>query len=103
MLDKFYKTVEKNENRAVVKLADETHPVFKAHFPGAPIVPGFIQIEIAAQILGDRIKKVLHGKFRTHLLPGDTVNYDIKQEENVVKVKLTKENKRVSEFAYEKL
>lgn len=35
-----------NENLEATIIFDEKHPVFAGHFPGNPIVPGVIQIQI---------------------------------------------------------
>lgn len=37
---------------------DQTHPVFEGHFPGNPIVPGVVQV----QILKDLLEQVLDKK-----------------------------------------
>ncbi len=40
----------KNNTSAIITLSDENHPIFKAHFPSKPILPGFIHFEIVADI-----------------------------------------------------
>lgn len=37
---------------------DQTHPVFEGHFPGNPVVPGVVQV----QILKDLLEQVLDKK-----------------------------------------
>jgi len=101
LIEGLYDIIERNEERVTVKLAPENHPIFKAHFPGNPILPGFIQIEIISKILGDDIVTINSGKFLSHILPGDMITYDIKKEGTKTKIKILKESKKVSEIRYE--
>jgi len=39
---------------------DESHPIFKGHFPGSPVTPGVVQLQIVKEI----VEIHLHRKFR---------------------------------------
>ncbi|RLA63331.1 MAG: hypothetical protein DRQ88_05710 [Epsilonproteobacteria bacterium] len=43
---------------------DKDHPVFKGHFPGNPILPGVIQVEMMAQTAGFTITKLYSMPFK---------------------------------------
>ena len=76
---------------------DKSHPIFQGHFPGNPILPGVIQIEIVAQTSGFALfysfnqntkahlkmglLDVKNAKFRKPIIPNRTV---------IVKTKLVK-------------
>lgn len=96
-----YQIIEASEERVELKLAGEDHPLFKAHFPGNPILPGFIQIEIIAGIRQDEVIRVPHSKFISHLFPDDRIVYHIEQEGKITKIKVTRGSKKVSEIRYE--
>ena len=101
LIENLYQVIEQNEERVCIKLAPSNHPIFKAHFPGNPILPGFIQIKIIAQILNDDIVSIKYSKFLSHILPGDTIIYSVKSEDKKRRVKILKDSKKVSEIAYE--
>ena len=96
-----YHIIAVEEERVELKLAGENHPLFRAHFPGNPILPGFAQIEIIAKIRQDEVVRVSHGKFISHLFPNDTIIYHIRQEDGITKIKVTRDGKKVSEIRYE--
>ncbi len=64
--------------RAVI-VCDAALRVFEGHFPGNPLVPGVMELEMLRtayeRFTGQRwsIARVLKAKFRNRILPGDTV------------------------------
>ena len=104
MLEKLFTILQKENPQVIVKLSDENHPIFKAHFPSYPILPGFLLIEIIENILNDTIKKVHTAKFIAHTLPNDTIIYNIKKDGIKTKIKITKndeKNSKIAEIIYE--
>jgi 3-hydroxyacyl-[acyl-carrier-protein] dehydratase len=67
---------------------DARDPVFKGHFPGQPIYPGVLQIEMMGQLgvclaalircqetsVGVRALKVHHALFQSEVRPGDSLS-----------------------------
>jgi 3-hydroxyacyl-[acyl-carrier-protein] dehydratase len=96
-----YKVLQNNKTEIIIKLTNEQHPIFQAHFPSNPILPGFLQIDIIAEILQDNIIKIKNTKFIAHIFPNDTITYSIKENNNSKSIKITKDNKKISEFKYE--
>ena len=104
MLTNLFTIVSQNDSQIIVKLSDENHPIFKAHFPSYPILPGFLLIEIISKILNTPIKKIYSGKFISHTLPKDTIIYNIKRVDEKIKIKIVKDdekNTKVAEITYE--
>jgi len=104
LLEKLFTILQKENPQVIVKLSDENHPIFKAHFPSYPILPGFLLIEIIENILNDTIKKVHTAKFIAHTLPNDTIIYNIKKDGIKTKIKITKndeKNSKIAEIIYE--
>lgn len=104
MLENLFTIIKKEDSQIIIKLCDENHPIFKAHFPDYPILPGFLLLEIVANILDVSIKKVHSGKFISHTLPNDTIIYNIKKTDEKTKIKIVKndeKNSKVAEMTYE--
>ena len=79
-----YEVKSKDEDSAVVLLCDKNHPVFKAHFPQKPVLPGFIHFEIISDIFGLDITEIKKAKFVKMVLPKQTIEY--KKTKNRFKV-----------------
>ncbi|MFK5882530.1 MAG: hypothetical protein QM482_10015 [Sulfurospirillum sp.] len=75
LVDNLYRLEFKDENKAVVRLSDENHPVFRAHFPAKPIMPGFMHFEIVSEVFGFKINSVKRAKFLKLVKPNETLIY----------------------------
>lgn len=83
-LDNLYKVIKKSTSEASVVLSDESHPVFKAHFPSQPILPAFVHLEIISDVFDIEIVGVKKAKFTKMVLPNDALKYI--KENNKIKV-----------------
>ena len=101
MTNNLYNIVSKTPNEIKIKLCDKNHNIFKAHFPNNPILPGFLQIDIIAEILEDKITTINKSKFISHILPNDEIIYNITIKNNKKIIKIMKKDKKISEFTYE--
>lgn len=59
-LYKIQSITEVDDSTKVDLLLDENHPVYAGHFPGMPILPGALQVEILKEIFG----KILDRRLR---------------------------------------
>jgi len=99
---KLYKIVHNEDEKIIVQLADENHPIFKAHFPQNPILPGFCHIEILSEILSDDITKIVLLKLKKKSLPTEKITYAITNIESKRKIKiLDEENTLIGNITYE--
>ena len=48
-----------NESLEATILFDEEHPIFSGHFPGNPVVPGVVQIQIIKELMEKRLGQKL--------------------------------------------
>ena len=94
LLDGLYTVLDVSEREGNILLSDENHPVFKAHFPSRPILPGFVHLEIISDIFKLEIKGVKKAKFTNLVLPSQTLQY-IK---NANKITVTCDTKDVASF-----
>lgn len=94
LLDGLYTVLNASETEVSVLLSDENHPVFKAHFPSKPILPGFVHLEIISDVFNIEIKGVKKAKFTDLVLPSQTLQY-IK---NANKITVTCNAKDVASF-----
>ena len=94
LLDGLYTVLNANETEVSVLLSDENHPVFKAHFPSKPILPGFVHLEIISDVFNIEINGVKKAKFTNFVIPSQTLQY-IK---NANKIVVTCNSKDVASF-----
>ena len=83
-----YSIINKSEDAVEIELADASHPVFKAHFEGTPLLPGFLQMDIIAEVLGEEIDEVTSAKFVNKVLPNERLLYAVIPTKSGVRVKL---------------
>ena len=77
MLSKDLYTIDSiDEQRAVITLCDETHPLFKAHFPTKPILPGFMNFDIVEKLFDIKVTAVKKAKFLKTVEPNQTLTYE---------------------------
>lgn len=100
------RVLEFGEDRIVaIKNVSVNEPFFNGHFPGAPIMPGVLQVEALAQSgcvlmmkqkVDDPEKKLIvftgirNAKFRRQVVPGDVLRLEVElvsQKRNFVTMK----------------
>lgn len=94
LLDGLYTLVSLSDTRAEVLLSDANHPVFKAHFPSKPILPGFVHFEIVEDAFNIKIVAVKKAKFKALVLPSQKLIY-IKKDN---KIQVICDDKDVASF-----
>ncbi|MCK9492007.1 MAG: hypothetical protein M0Q24_07945 [Sulfurimonas sp.] len=95
MFEGLYEVISKSENEAVVKLSNKKHPIFKAHFPRHPILPGFVHFEIVADVFNFEVQTIKKAKFMSLVTPKQTLTY--KRSAN--KFSVLCEDKEVASFS----
>lgn len=75
LLDGLYKVINKDRTQATVVLSDKEHPIFKAHFPSNPILPGFVHFEIVSALFDIEIITIKNAKFTNIVLPKQILEY----------------------------
>lgn len=76
LLDNLYKIDSKDDNIAIVTLSDETHPVFQAHFPDQPILPGFVHFDIIEDAFDMEITTIKRAKYLKIAHPNQSLKYE---------------------------
>lgn len=77
MLKKDLYTVNyQDEQKSVITLCDKNHPLFKAHFPTMPILPGFMNFDIVESLFDIKITTVKKAKFLKTIEPNQTITYE---------------------------
>lgn len=95
LFDGLYEVVNKDNNKATVALSDKEHPIFKAHFPSNPILPGFVHFEIVAALFNIEITTIKKAKFTNIVLPKQILEY----KKNGSKFTVLCESKEVATFS----
>ncbi len=96
-----YNIISQDESLKVkVVFTDESHPIFQAHFPSNSLLPGFIQFDIVSDILSKDIIEIKKAKFLNPILPNDTINIVIKQDEDNISAVFKKNNSKCSELKF---
>jgi 3-hydroxyacyl-[acyl-carrier-protein] dehydratase len=88
-------------NRVSVVLSDASHPVFKAHFENYPVLPAFLQVDIASEILKFEVKGISRSKFIEPLFPEDTLVMEYEERPSNLRIRWKKNDKIASEITLE--
>lgn len=99
--DQLYTIASKDINSVVLMLADESHPIFKAHFEGNPLLPAFLHVDLVAEIFGFEVVGISRAKFMEPLLPKDEVVMTVEQRPLGIRVRLVKDTRIASEMTLE--
>lgn len=94
--------LSREERRLTLKLCDKEHPIFKAHFPENPILPGFVLLELSALAFGLAEQEISRAKFLHTVLPEETLVFLMEEKEASYKVIVTKGEAKVAEIVYAK-
>lgn len=96
LIDRIHGIDIENRGAWAERHLDRTDPIFGGHFPGAPLLPGVLQVEMIGQLaiaylalesserkasdrLGEvRLSKILHARFLHEVKPGDAVEVQAK-------------------------
>lgn len=82
--DDFYEVLEQLENTVKIRLCGNEHPIFKAHFPTQPILPGFVHFDLIEKLFSLDIQTIKKAKFIEMILPNEELRYE--RKENSFKV-----------------
>ncbi len=99
MLSNLYTLTEQKEDFFSIKLADSSHPVFKAHFPTNPLLPGFLMIEIISKVLKCEIIQIKKVKFLNQAFPQDELSFNFKGNSVTIK----KDEIKVAQIVFNKI
>jgi 3-hydroxyacyl-[acyl-carrier-protein] dehydratase len=101
MVEGLYSILKQNISEVSIKLTSDDHPIFQAHFPHNPILPGFALIDIMAKIFDDSIIRINKSKFIAHLLPNDVLICKSNKDGQRRNIKIFKNKEKVTEISYE--
>jgi 3-hydroxyacyl-[acyl-carrier-protein] dehydratase len=93
--DGLYRIIKKGEEAVEIELSGASHPVFRAHFEGMPLLPGFLQIDIIAEILDKEIDEITSAKFVSKVLPEESLLYTIAPTKSGVRIKVSNRNEKL--------
>ncbi|MEA3374411.1 MAG: hypothetical protein U9Q62_12070 [Campylobacterota bacterium] len=93
-----FSIIKQNGNEATIKLADADHPLFQAHFPGNPLLPGFMHLEIASILFKIHFTKIKKAKFNRPVGPGSELKYLYSERKSGMKITVYDQNVVVSEI-----
>jgi 3-hydroxyacyl-[acyl-carrier-protein] dehydratase len=87
LLDNLYKIVSEDSVESSSEFTitiDPSHPIYLGHFPGFPVTPGVVELEIVRELAGKmlngtlNLKKVSNCKFTYILNPQDVGELQVK-------------------------
>lgn len=95
LINNLFSIVKEDDVQKSIKLSDESHPIFQAHFPLNPILPGFTHLEIVSRLFNLQINLVKKAKFTKIVFPSEVLTY----KKNDMKFKVFRENVEVASFS----
>ncbi|MCF6330683.1 MAG: hypothetical protein L3I99_03965 [Sulfurimonas sp.] len=95
LIQTLYTIQYQDAKMGVIKLSDARHPIFKAHFPSHPILPGFMHLEIISKLFEIEIISIKKAKFLKLALPEQILKY----EKNKNKFKVLCDEEEIASFS----
>ncbi len=95
LLNNLYTIKFKSNSKVIVELSNEEHPVFKAHFPNNPILPGFVHFDIISDTFNIQLTTIKKAKFIKIALPSQILIY----EKNNNKFTVSCDDKEIASFS----
>lgn len=92
--------IKKHDDKFRILLSGEEHSLFKAHFEGNPILPGFIFFHICEHAMGHTIAEVVRAKFITFAKPNDILELHVTQKEENFYAVFEREDKKICIITY---
>ena len=102
ILKDLYRVQCHNESMFAIQLSDDMHPVFKAHFPNHPILPGFVLLDISAEVLHVEIASITKAKFLQTILPQSLLYFYCKINGKRIQIIVKQNEQKVADLNYEK-
>ncbi|MDR2100448.1 MAG: hypothetical protein LBP40_06465 [Campylobacteraceae bacterium] len=93
-------TIKKTSNGFDITLSDSEHSLFKAHFEGNPILPGFIFFHICEAAAKHKIVEVVRAKFISFAKPNDILHLSIAQKEEIFYAVFERSEKKICTISY---
>ncbi|MDR2635232.1 MAG: hypothetical protein LBC08_00205 [Campylobacteraceae bacterium] len=78
-----------------IRLNDESHSIFQAHFPGNPILPGFMFLHICESALNIAIIEIVKAKFISFAKPYDVLTLNTSRKEDKIYAEFAREDKKI--------
>ncbi|MDR0666333.1 MAG: hypothetical protein LBF71_02865 [Campylobacteraceae bacterium] len=92
--------IEKHNDSFRILLSGKEHPLFKAHFEGNPILPGFIFFHICENAMRHKMVEVVRAKFITFAKPNDILELHITQKEDSFHAVFERGDKKICIITY---
>jgi len=83
-----YKIITQSDDTVELQLSDASHPVFKAHFKNNPLLPGFLQLDLIAEVLDKEIERIVNTKFMKPILPDMRIVFVMSETKRGQRIKI---------------
>ncbi len=100
MLNNLYTVTSRARDVFTCKLCDKEHPIFKAHFPGHPLLPGFVLIDMCEIEFSQKIRFIKKISFLEEILPKDELEFVLCQKKSPLHVEVRSAGKIKAVLVY---
>jgi len=84
-------SVDNRQSNATASISvPQDHPALAGHFPGNPVVPGVVILELVRQYIEAEyaqamLRQITHAKFSSPLRPGQTMQIEITRVSDMIR------------------